>query len=538
MFLASIFFFMLDVRAEEYVVTDLVSSSSMCRQVHTSGVMSSCGETSPLVHSSLLGTIVGATAIQRNIEINQFADDLRQMYVKRVFPMLANHYAAVRWLTGSGDRQLTIRDRTLKVAELKCAEQIDVSAEKSQLARKMREIDENGGSQFNTDQADSGTIQSVKNVYMKKFLVAALELNRLLKQSGTNAHDRSAREKIKRIVDAYPQLSLDADRLASFVRDIEQDYNAAATEAGYRSIEYSAEKIIFPKVFSDDETIDVATPLENRGDDILIPPACRRKPSLQAEAENRCDDKFDSTILRRIINSPIKAKIQERTANFMLANLQTQMNSINKFCDVGPCTLMALNPKETVQKINQIKDGFARRAAFAYACECDTLVPTVLMSEGTKERLNNAMIVGSVLCPFTYGLGCVATGIAGGILVSASAIEITSNLGAGKRIGDLANKFPSTSAFSVNASKADGRLSAEFSGGSPAVSAESSVVRAQELVERADAQMEGELIGQTVMLAGGSAVGFVMQKGGKVVLTRLGSIREQRKKVKSKATEH
>ncbi|MBK7891058.1 MAG: hypothetical protein IPJ84_09505 [Bdellovibrionales bacterium] len=323
----------------------------------------------------------------------RFAQDLRRDYFSNVRSSLLSQYAAAAWL-GRGnplnEKNNGLLTRSIEAASRKCTG--ESAAPFSEITHEIERIDPLA--ELGLKKVPQDHIDRSRNFVLKRMLIAWVEVNRIERflsdRPISKEEKQSLRNRLRRIRETYPLV--------------------AGSNEGY-SLRQLAE-VYYGQVFNQDSTAS-----HPQIDQILFPDEQNSYSSIVPGTQTR---QGNEAMVNLILQNPLHPKVEAEMQSLMASSISKSFDSVGALCELNPCQTMQLDLEATARKLNQLPSG-KREIASRAACSCSLMTPTEYVASGKQLLMVGGAIGGLVLCPFTFGIGCYGSAVAGAALALSSA---------------------------------------------------------------------------------------------------------------------
>lgn len=365
---------------------DLVGNSGTCTSIKKDKEFSKCD-----LRNKAFESIV---PIQNNLieaEGIKLAQSIKHDYFQRIRSSLISQYAAAKWLgkedplKGDNGKSLSA---AIESASAKCTgENANQFSEIKSKVNAVKPEEELGLKEASSDQ-----LEKSREFFLKRMLIAWIETNRIERipsyRPVTEEDKKKHQDRLRRISETYPLLGNSGQDAT--LRQLTKTYYGNSFDQDSTRYHPQIEQILFPK---------------------------KEKGRLPTEPSEDIDQDGEDMI-SRILSKPLHPKLEAELRSLMAKTMTSSFESISAFCELDPCQSMQLDLDLTAGLIRWSQE---KNLLIKAACSCELRTASEYVGTGKQLLMAGGTIGGLVLCPFTFGLGCYGSAIAGGALALSSA---------------------------------------------------------------------------------------------------------------------
>ena len=241
-------------------------------------------------------------------------------------------------------------------------------------------------------EVSSDQLEKSREFFLKRMLIAWIETNRIERipsyRPVTEEDKKKHQDRLQKIRESYPLLGNSGQDAT--LRKLTKTYYGNSFDQDSTRYHPQIDLILFPK--------------KEHG----------RLPAEPSEEINQDEE----GMINRILSKPLHPKLEAELRSLMAKSITSSFESISAFCELDPCQSMQLNLDATAAEIRWRREEDLLIKA---ACSCELRTASEYVGTGKQLLMAGGAIGGLVLCPFTFGLGCYGSALAGGALAVSSA---------------------------------------------------------------------------------------------------------------------
>lgn len=354
------------------------------------------------------------------------AESLKKDYFLQVEAALSAQFQVATWLTGENPLHANLSQNAEAASLLKAVDTAMVKCsgkERSQLAGLVAKFKSAKlPMSMKTASVPAEFADRQQEFFKKRMLIAWIELSR-----------------IERFLTDRPLSKDQKSLLRARAEKIRTTYPLVADSNGAHTLVQQA-LAHYGEVFSADSTTS-----HPQLDQILFPSAENGKYAVIAPGKALTQG--HSGMVNQILDKPLPPQIDKAFSERLAHSLRNSFDSIGSFCGLNACQTMQLRLQRTAQKVSQNPE--AAGSTMAAVCSCKLLQPAEHIGMLPQLVLSGVAIGGTVLCPFTMGIGCYVAAASAAGLTAASAVNTVGALSDLHQVSQVAKAAQALPGFSI-----------------------------------------------------------------------------------------